>query len=255
MSIMKSLQSIFEAIGNRIISTNKIKVTWTDNFKGLYDWAQDHIEDYTPDLRKLLEAKLQQFYTNNPKKRNVSYSMCTLLEMRIPNDSSPLVEKLYKLYDDIGMNYWWFCKRNKERLGYLECSAALTSKNQLDDIKFNETVRLESLPQKFEEDGNGYNHLTGKTITTYREKLLECITDTVVEVSEIDRVIAYTKYPCQGGLKVVITPIFSNSKLNKLYKEIASDETLAKYADIMKSTSDGIAAYYASKGPGDYTGD
>lgn len=252
---MKTLQSIFEDVNSPIVSTEQVKVDWTNNCGKLFDWAKDNLDNYKEDIRKKVEQAMRDFYEANPRKRNIGYSSCATIEYRIPLDSMPIVDKLYRLYNEIGMGHWWYSKSYTKRLGSIECYSSLTSKFGIDDAKYEFRTNLERKPSNLQEYGNGYNNLSGEVITSFREKLLACITGANVEVREVQRSGFCLKQRDCGGLLITLTPIFAPGKLHKLYKEVLNNLDLQGYAKSMKATSDAIAAYYDSKRSGGYTGD
>ena len=101
--------------------------------------------------------------------------------------------------------------------------------------------------------GNAYNNLPVEDCKILIERFYDCMKDLNCEI-------VLEKDTNSSGLpsytvRVKLGVVYDNTKLKKLLNDITNDARLQQFARSMDAMSRGIANYYASKKPGDYTGD
>lgn len=258
---MKTIYQTIMESGSQPVEIDRftVKMDWSKKWKGVIDWAEDHIHDWDDELHKLLNEAVADFYAKNPRKRN-----CDPCEVEtdmkfslVPRDSAlDIHNKIKAEYGRIGMSTIWM--HNSESLGKSSIlgqssdRAAATDPSKIKTKTYSNVTRYDGDG----EYGNGYNDLPGSVIAEYREKLLSCIknTEVIVEKQMGGRSWRGEIY---ARLIVHIIPVYDKSKLNKLYDLVSTDPRLQSYARSLENIGKGIAAYYAEKrAKGDrYTGD
>lgn len=100
--------------------------------------------------------------------------------------------------------------------------------------------------------GNGYNHLPAEDMNILRQKLYDCMNGTKYEILSLAGDKRNLNIP---SFIALFTAQYDKRKLKEFLNELKEDRRLQNFADVKDTTSKGIQAYYASKKPGDYTGD
>ena len=252
---MKTLYNfILEARGSFISQDNVlekgIRIDYSDGFGKLLAEADKF--DYESKLKENAAEMAKKWYEKNPRKR--TYNGKVTLHVCATKDRNKIGSKTYAevldICKDAGMSWPW--SDTKHGLIYARAEMACDHKTKIDSAKIRSYIHPEYGAKLEEEYGNGYNNLPGEISTEWRERVFSCVDscDLVEDVwmdndfQEMDITWTYI-------------PKFNESKLKKVLKELQSDPELAKYADRLDSTRQGIQAYYDEKrANGDYyTGD
>lgn len=258
---MKTIYQILTEAKQEPIEIDRFnaKMDWSKKWKGVIDWTNKHMGDWSEDMANILNEYVAQFYKDNPRKRNcgpceVSTEIYLCLT---PQDSSlDVYNKLKAEYQRIGMatNHMTF---DNQEIAHVILNGQSSERAAATDPS---KIKTKTYPAKARYDdreyGNAYNRLPSETVVEYREKLADCIKNTEVIVKKQLGSIGIFGHGI-GKIIVTIVPVYDKAKLNKLYDEISNNQELQNYAEHLESTSRAISAYYDEKRTNRdyYTGD
>jgi hypothetical protein len=263
------MKSLFESIisKDRIyteLEKNNIK---TDLFNAQSKWM-GLVDKYIETFKKDSYDEFKKWLKEHPTRRNISAESSFSVGV-VLYEESRLYDELCKEMHDVGVlqnefdnpkNY--FGDREENQLGetyYLyRYNLSAPTYKQFTEGKYKESEYFDkNITPHFEDSRvwNGYNNLSADDQTILRKKMYDCIKGFEAIVYKIDYKYSSDRHPILPQYRVVMKAIFDKKKLKDLLVEIRSDKRLQRYAQVMKDVRKGISDYYASKGPGDYTGD
>lgn len=252
---MKDLvQYIVEAFKEEEIDKRTVNVSWEKCGKIISkQWKNipSGLMDY---MKEIIAEDINNFYDKVPRKRSVISACEFNVYLKMFDNAPACVNKLRKLYNTIGMSNWMLDFEHGNHFAHGELVGESTTRGtkDLNSIKWKDFSICYYHEKK--EDTNGYNHLSGDIITEYREKFLNCISDTEIIIERgFNR---NSKINAQiPVIKITYNAIFDKSKVNKLIDEILNNDDFKKYGDSLSNVMKGIDKYYSSKRSGEYTGD
>lgn len=237
-----------------IIETRKVNVSWEDYGKNIASRWKSIPDDLKNKMMDDVYNEVEDFYKNTPKKRNVSSIVSLNVDMNIINIEDSQCKRLVSVYKKYGLDVWFPGHSEQIYSGWISGLSysrdAMTDRNK---VQIKEYFFRDWRPRG-KEMGNGYNHIPGELMTEYREKFLNCISSAEI-VTMKDKSYNYKASTDVPRYRVVYNAIFDKSKVDKLIKDIESDQEMNNYMNSYKNTSKGINTYYASKRSGEYAGD
>lgn len=223
------------------------------------------VDIYKEDFEKAATEAFGEWMKENPTKRNVTAQAELNVGINLHNHDN-LFEDILKEMSRIGVvdnefeDRRYFDKDDPDfgttrySLKYIiKCPTYKQFRDgnyKTEEIVYDEPAVF--LKSKY---GNGYNNFSADDMTILRQKLYDCIKSIEYEVYKSVYTNSDSRRPSLPKFSIILTAQYDKSKLKKLWQEITNDKRLQDYADSHDAIGKGIADYYASKGPGEYTGD
>lgn len=270
---MQSIFQVFESLIKPSVEKKAIKLDWTKNFNDLWKWTEDHKNDWDEEIKDSLKSAAEKFYHDNPRKHKCDQLINLTINYVFPSvdPKMPILNDLYQAYRRAGMHYWWFNRtdepfgrrahRTLNKLYGKSISISLSDKKYMDKMEY-KPYDMMVWRDKNDKEPNSESKLTGEYITEYREKLLECIDGTFLEILKTPKnnlvrrgFSKDTESTVVGSIEVILSPKFNKSKLEKLYKELQEDEKWVHAVDYFEAHNAAVSKYYDEKPSGAYTGD
>ena len=238
----------------------------TDNFKKdplslsgeVYECVQELAESRVKDA--ILKG-LRDWYKDNQSRRNISAGTSIQAKFYVVDPSDKLLVSVVEELKRIGVygsNGEWDYD-GKWGFGGVDCGHCnvllnVATYKQLGTDNYKFTISNGTFSPFFNKItyGNGYNDLPAEDMNILRQKLYDCMNGTKVEIKSLPGDKRNLNIP---GFIVALTAQYDKKKLKDLLDYLKNNKRLQNFATRMEATSRGIAAYYASKRPGDYTGD
>jgi len=223
------------------------------------------VDKYKDDFKKDAVEAFGEWMKENPTKRNVTAQAELNVGINIYSQDKLFLD-IIKEMSRIGVidnefeDRRYFDK-NELYLGATRYSLkyvlSCPTYKQFRDGNYKAEDRIYDEPMVFSKSryGNGYNDFPADDMTILRQKLYDCIKGVDFEVYKSIYNTPDKNRPSLPKYSIVLTAQYDKSKLKKLWQEITNDKRLQNYADRHEAIGRGIAAYYASKGPGEYVGD
>lgn len=232
----------------KILDTKKVNLKWDKDLKDIFIYGKNESKALVDMIKERVQSSLKEYYKEFPRKLLAQSVGSVTVKICIRNKSK-IFEEIEELYDLIGMSAA-ISSMNNIVIATYNIMGSTRSKSHVEDINkidWGKSSKYEPSSKTMTElPGNGYNSLPGKTITIYRDKLIETI-----DKFEVTTQINEHTNKCM----MCISPIFNDAKLKKLMKEIQNNDELKEYARKLNSTNKAISKYYSEKKSGDYTGD
>ena len=226
--------------------------------KRVYSDVQDIAER---DVKKAVLKGVRDWYKDNQSRRNINTATGIQAVLYIVDPENKLLVEVVNEFKRIGVygqdGEWETA--SKWGLGGVSCggcniqfNVATYKQLEADNYKFTIINSAHSPSFKKTTYGNGYNDLPAEDMTALRQKLYDCMNGTKLEVMTLPRGKRDLEIPT---FIAAYTAQYDKKKLKDLLDYLKSDKRLQNFATRLDATNKGIQAYYASKRPGDYTGD
>jgi hypothetical protein len=228
----------------------------------IYDVIENLVDGEAKDI---LIKNIGDWYKDNSKRRNIKGSSMVDVSFFGGDKSDKLVTDVIAEVDRIGAlsasGEFESFDRNHIWVRGLRCggaiinfSAATYKQFEEGNYKYDKSFTDCSLTFSKTNYGNGYNDLPAADINAICQKVYDCMIDTECEI------VSTPGYHASGApdiprFRVILTAVYDKKKLKNLLAELKGDRRLQNFADRMDAANKGIAAYYASKRSGEYTGD
>ncbi len=262
---MTRLVNLYEYINNRQSSSVGELIVFSESPEKIPSKLRNELERvFDGSAKEIILNNMKEWFKDNPKRRNIKVTSHWSIVMYLLNDSDKTLIDVSKELDRIGVigpcSQWTLI--GKDGLGgkvscgqgTIEFTTATEKQFREGTYKYSHSdIFLNNLtfsPSKYR---NGYNDLPAEDISVLRRKFWDCMSGVTCNVECVPGY-RLSKSPIPN-FDISLTVNYDKGKLKSFLKELQNDHRLQNYAKRHETVDRGIAAYYASKRPGDYVGD
>ena len=262
---MNKLVDLYEYVADKQSESVGELIVFSEGPEKISSKLRNELEQvFDGSAKEIILNSMKEWFKNNPKRRNIKAISHWSVTMYLLNNSDKILIDVSKELDRIGVVgpcTWWSMIGKDGLGGNVSCGQGTIELTTATEKQFREgtykytrsDVFLNNLTFSPSKSGNGYNDLPAEDMSVLRRKFWDCMSGVTCDVE------------CVPGYRLSKTPIpnfninlivnYDKGKLKSFLKELQNDRRLQNYAERHEAMGRGIAAYYASKGPGDYVGD